>query len=74
MPETNPKFFAREELLTFEELERVASLLVQRCGIRDIRITGGEPLVRKNLSELVAKLAGIPDLKDLSLTTNGLLL
>ena len=54
MPETNPKFFAREELLTFEELERVASLLVQRCGIRDIRITGGEPLVRKNLSELVA--------------------
>ncbi len=74
MPETNPKFFAREELLTFEELERVASLLVQRCGIRDIRITGGEPLVRKNLSELVAKLAGIPELKDLSLTTNGLLL
>jgi cyclic pyranopterin phosphate synthase len=56
-------------VLTFEELERVASLLVHRHGIRSIRLTGGEPTVRAHLPVLVAKLADLPI--DLALTTNG---
>lgn len=74
MPEHSPAFFPKDELLTFEEIERVARLLVQRCGIREIRITGGEPLVRRDLHNLIARLSSIPNLQDLSLTTNGILL
>jgi len=74
MPETGVKFMPREQLLTFEELQRLAELLVRRCGIRDIRITGGEPLVRRGLVTLIEMLAKIDGLEDLSLTTNGILL
>ncbi|WP_233902953.1 GTP 3',8-cyclase MoaA [Stieleria maiorica] len=74
MPEVGAEFAPRETLLTFEEIVRIAALLVSRCGIGDIRLTGGEPLVRKDLPKLVAMLSAIGDLKDLSLTTNGMLL
>ena len=47
-------------MLTFEELERIARLLVERHGIRSIRLTGGEPTVRAHLPVLVAKLAALP--------------
>ena len=74
MPEVDATFVDKSRLLTFEEIERLARLLVQRCGIRDIRLTGGEPLVRQQLHRLVALLAQIEGLSDLSLTTNGMLL
>ena len=69
MPEEGMEWLPREELLSFEELERLARLLVERHGIRSIRLTGGEPTVRAHLPVLVAKLAALP--VDLSLTTNG---
>src|SRR5918994_1778569 len=69
MPEEGMQWLPREELLSFEELERIARLLVERHGIRSIRLTGGEPTVRAHLPVLVAKLAALP--VDLALTTNG---
>jgi cyclic pyranopterin phosphate synthase len=66
------RFLERRELLTFEEIERLARVFVGH-GVRKIRITGGEPLVRRDLERLVAKLAAI-DALDLTLTTNGALL
>jgi cyclic pyranopterin phosphate synthase len=66
------RFLDRKELLSFEEIERVARLFVG-LGVEKIRLTGGEPLVRKNLEELVAKLTQIEAL-DIALTTNGSLL
>ena len=69
MPEEGMQWLPREELLTFEELERIARLLVEQHGIRSIRLTGGEPTVRAHLPVLVAKLAALP--VDLALTTNG---
>ncbi|WP_231741940.1 GTP 3',8-cyclase MoaA [Stieleria varia] len=74
MPETGAEFAPREKLLTFEEIERLVSLLVDRCGIHSVRITGGEPLVRRDLDRLIKMLAALDRLDDLSLTTNGLLL
>jgi len=65
-------FMPRTELLSFEELERVARAFV-RHGVEKIRLTGGEPLLRKDLEVLIALLAGIPGL-DLTLTTNASLL
>jgi len=73
MPEKDVKFQPREQLLTFEEIERFVRVAVN-LGIRKLRITGGEPLVRKNLSTLVRKLASIDGIEDLALTTNGVLL
>ena len=63
----------RAELLSYEEITRVVSLAAG-MGIRKVRITGGEPLVRKDLPRLIGSLARIPGIQDLSLTTNGLLL
>ena len=74
MPESDAHFMSRQSLLTFEELYRLVDLLVRHAGIRDVRLTGGEPLVRKDFGKLVAMLAGIEALEDLSLTTNGILL
>ena len=74
MPEVDAQFVPRERLLSFEELERLARLLVRRAGVTDLRITGGEPLVRRELPVLIKKLASIEGLEDLSLTTNGILL
>lgn len=65
-------FLHREELLTFEEIARLARIFV-RLGVRKIRLTGGEPLVRRDVERLVALLARIPGL-DLTMTTNGSLL
>lgn len=73
MPETDVKFQPREQLLTFEEIERFVRVAVS-LGVRKLRITGGEPLVRKNLATLIRKLAGIEGIEDLALTTNGVLL
>jgi len=66
------RFLERRELLTFEEIERLARAFV-RQGVEKIRLTGGEPLVRRDLERLIEKLARIDDL-DLTLTTNGSLL
>jgi cyclic pyranopterin phosphate synthase len=69
MPEEGMQWLPREEVLTFEELERLARLMVERHGITSIRLTGGEPTVRAHLPLLVSKLAALPI--DLALTTNG---
>ena len=66
------RFMDRKELLTFEELERVVGVFKAR-GVEKIRITGGEPLLRRDLEELIARLAGIGGL-ELTLTTNASLL
>jgi cyclic pyranopterin phosphate synthase len=67
------RFLPRRELLTFEEIERVARVFVE-LGVRKLRITGGEPLLRRDLEHLIAALAGIDDDLDVTLTTNGALL
>lgn len=66
------QFLERSQILSFEEIARLVRIFVGH-GVRKIRLTGGEPLVRRDLHRLVAMLAGIPDL-DLTLTTNGSLL
>ena len=66
-------FLDRKELLSFEEIERVARAFVAN-GVTKLRITGGEPLVRRQVEHLVEKLAGIEGVSDVSLTTNGALL
>jgi cyclic pyranopterin phosphate synthase len=72
MPET-VQFLPRQELLTFEEIERFVRVATT-LGIDKIRLTGGEPLVRRDLPRLVEKLAGIEGIADIGLTTNGILL
>jgi cyclic pyranopterin phosphate synthase len=67
------RFMDRKELLTFEELERVARAFVAH-GVRKLRITGGEPLLRRDLEHLIERLAAIDDGLDVTLTTNGALL
>ncbi|MBI2911287.1 MAG: GTP 3',8-cyclase MoaA [Chloroflexi bacterium] len=67
------QFLARAELLTFEEIARLARLFVDH-GVEKIRLTGGEPLVRSGIEQLIEQLAGIEGLRDLTLTTNGALL
>jgi cyclic pyranopterin phosphate synthase len=67
------QFLPKAEILTFEEIERIARAAVG-LGVRKLRVTGGEPLLRADLPALVAMLARIPGVEDLSLTTNGLLL
>ncbi len=74
MPELDATFMPRDHLLSFEELHRIVELLVTRCHVDDVRLTGGEPLVRRDLDRFVAMLSSIPRLTDLSLTTNGILL
>jgi GTP 3',8-cyclase len=72
MPE-NPTFLPRNQLLSFEEIVRFVRFLVP-LGINKIRLTGGEPLVRRDLPVLVELLAAIPGINDIGLTTNGILL
>jgi cyclic pyranopterin phosphate synthase len=67
------QFLPRPEVLTFEEIERLARLFVS-LGAKKIRLTGGEPLVRHDLPLLVSRLAAIPGVDDLAMTTNGFLL
>src|SRR5256885_385277 len=73
MPADGRPWLERSAVLTFEEIERVVRLMV-RMGIEDVRLTGGEPLVRREFPRLVSMLSPIEGLKDLSLTTNGYLL
>src|SRR5947209_10303724 len=73
MPETGVHFVDRSEILDFEEIERFARIAV-KLGIRKLRITGGEPLVRRDLPVLIRRLAAIPGIQDMALTTNGVLL
>ena len=73
MPADNVEFMPRNDLLTFEEIERVVRVAVP-LGIDRIRLTGGEPLVRRDLHKLIAKLNGIKGIVDIGLTTNAVLL
>src|ERR1700693_5308311 len=73
MPEEDVKYAPREEILSFEEIERFVRVAVS-LGVTKIRVTGGEPLVRKGLPVLIRMLSGIPGIRDLALTTNGVLL
>jgi cyclic pyranopterin phosphate synthase len=73
MPEDEYVWLPREDVLTFEEISRLADLFAQ-VGVDRLRITGGEPLLRRDLPSLVAQLAIKPWLQDLALTTNGVLL
>jgi cyclic pyranopterin phosphate synthase len=66
-------FLPKKELLTFEEIVRLARLFAS-LGVRKIRLTGGEPLLRAEIEKLVAMLAQVPGIEDLALTTNGVLL
>src|SRR4051812_11789294 len=73
MPAEGMPWIPREEILGFEEIERLVRVFVG-LGVEDVRLTGGEPLVRRQLPSLVARLAAIDGLRDLSLPTNGYLL
>jgi cyclic pyranopterin phosphate synthase len=73
MPAEGLQWLGREEILTFEEITRLVSVLA-RLGVDEVRLTGGEPLVRRDLPVLVEQLAGVEGVEDLSLTTNGILL
>ena len=73
MPAEGMPWIPREEILSFEEIERLVRLLVD-LGVRDVRLTGGEPLVRREFPALVGRLRAIEGIDDLSLTTNGYLL
>jgi GTP 3',8-cyclase len=73
MPEETPEFGPREEILSFEEITRFVRIAAD-LGVRKLRITGGEPLLRKGLPELITKLGEIPGIDDIALTTNGVLL
>jgi cyclic pyranopterin phosphate synthase len=73
MPAEGVPVARRDELLSFEELERVVRVAVT-LGVRQVRLTGGEPLVRRDLPDLVRRLAAIKGLDDLALSTNGVLL
>ena len=67
------EFLPKPEILTFEEIERLTQIFVS-LGVRKIRLTGGEPLLRADIPELVRVLALIPDVEDIALTTNGYLM
>ena len=73
MPEEGISLIPHEEILTYEEILRIVRVFAAE-GISKVRLTGGEPLVRKGLIGFVAQLSRIPQIKDLSLTTNGILL
>jgi cyclic pyranopterin phosphate synthase len=73
MPAEGLEWLGRDELLTFEELARVVGVLAS-MGVEEVRLTGGEPLARRELPTLVSMLSEIPGVTDLSLTTNGVLL
>jgi len=73
MPAEGLPWLERSGILSFEEIARIVSLL-SAMGVHDVRLTGGEPLVRRNFPELARMLAGIDDVHDLSVTTNGFLL
>ena len=73
MPADTVEFMPKSHLLTFEEIERIVKVGT-RLGIDRVRLTGGEPLVRRDLNVLVRQLAALPGIRDIGLTTNGILL
>jgi cyclic pyranopterin phosphate synthase len=73
MPAEGLEWLARDEILSFEEIARIVGVLA-RLGVDEVRLTGGEPLVRRDLPVLVEQIARIDGVHDLSLTTNGVLL
>jgi cyclic pyranopterin phosphate synthase len=73
MPKNNTKWFNSSEILSFEEIIRLSSIFAN-LGVEKIRITGGEPLVRPLIENLIKSIAKIPHIKSIGLTTNGLLL
>ena len=73
MPAEGLEWLGRQEILSFEEIARLVGVLA-RLGVDEVRLTGGEPLVRRDLPQLVAMLAAVDGVEDLSLTTNGVLL
>src|SRR5579862_1101034 len=73
MPEDEYVWLPREDLLRFEEIRELAELFAE-VGVDRIRLTGGEPLLRRDVTDLIARLASRPWLRDLALTTNGVLL
>lgn len=72
MPEEGIKYLPKKDLLTFEEIERLVTLLAS-MGISKIRLTGGEPFVRTDLMQLIRRISVIEGIKDIRLTTNGIL-
>ncbi|ASU35009.1 GTP 3',8-cyclase MoaA [Mucilaginibacter xinganensis] len=72
MPEEGLNWLSRKQLMTYEEMQQTCALLVE-MGIEKIRITGGEPFVRKDIMKLLTALSELPGLKELTLTTNGVL-
>jgi len=73
MPLPKYEWIERREILSYEEITRLAALFI-RLGVNEIRLTGGEPLLRKDLDRLVAQLSALGGLRELCLTTNGILL
>ncbi|MBM3811653.1 MAG: GTP 3',8-cyclase MoaA [Acidimicrobiia bacterium] len=73
MPEHDVEFVPRAEILSFEEIERFVRIAV-RLGVRKLRLTGGEPLLRRDLDVLISKLSAIEGIEDIALTTNGVTL
>ncbi|MBV9943946.1 MAG: radical SAM protein, partial [Solirubrobacterales bacterium] len=73
MPAEGLPWLERDEILTFEEIARLVSLFAA-MGVHDVRLTGGEPLVRRDFPRLAGMLSRIPGVEDLSVTTNGYLL
>src|SRR5919201_743390 len=74
MPAEGLKWLKREDILRFEEIVRLARIFVERYGVRTIRITGGEPLVRVKLEELIGMINAIDPTLDITMATNGVLL
>jgi cyclic pyranopterin phosphate synthase len=74
MPADGTQWLPKDDLLSYEEIADVVRAAIEIHGIRRFKITGGEPTVRRGLAELIARLRRIPDIQDVSLTTNGLLL
>jgi len=72
MPEEGIKYVAREDLLSYEEMERTIRLLA-KMGIEKVRITGGEPFVRKDMMDFLCRLSGVEGLRKINITTNGTL-
>src|SRR5437660_7405632 len=73
MPEAGLPWIPKPEVLTFEEIAAIVRAAAS-IGVRSIRLTGGEPLIRRDLERLVALIAAVPGIDDIALSTNGLLL
>jgi cyclic pyranopterin phosphate synthase len=74
MPASGVRWLSRQDILRFEEIYRLAKLFIERYGVRTIRLTGGEPLVRVGIEQLVAMINDLNHDLDITLTTNGVLL